>query len=72
MGETVVEHWWNGQWGRMGSRHLYLLRLADGRPGLRVRCRAGEGTFPYDTEAAVRRDIAVLMQHYGPWARVDA
>jgi hypothetical protein len=59
----VVNRWWNGQWGRMGRRDVWLRRTARWR----VEARQGgadEGTtqrWDFEDEASARDFVQTLL-----------
>jgi len=70
----VVEWWWNGSWGRLVRRDVWLLR---GDVGWHVRVRAGgaegrELTMDYDDETRARAQLRRLLSEQPEhWRRLD-
>jgi hypothetical protein len=72
---VVVGRWWNGLWGRLARRDIWL--ASDGRSWL-VRFREGgddgrEGEFAFADEAEARRLVQRLMETApGDWKDLTA
>lgn len=66
----VVEHWWNGNWGRLFRRDLKL-REDDGRWSLWVRRGEHELVLDFRDEADARTELALLLAEHGPWTQLS-
>lgn len=71
----VVERWWNGTWGRLARRDMWLI---EDDAGWHVEARAGDGDAhrwrgPDCTEAEARAGMAVMLERTGDqWQRLDS
>lgn len=65
----LVEHWWNGNWGHLFRRDIWL--RTDGTVW-RVEVRRGEAEVfrDYDAEDDARAQVAELLRERGPWQRL--
>lgn len=64
----LVEHWWNGLWGRMNRRDIWLYRhddIPDGSAGAwTLRVHNGwhwDREWPYADEGLARANLRVLL-----------
>lgn len=74
--DVIVERWWNGTWGSLARRDVWLWRTADG--GWRVELSLGgldDGVREhedFDDEAAARVFLdRALAQGGSGWRRLD-
>lgn len=68
----TVERWWNGTWGRMARRDVWL-RTDGQRWDVWVRDGGADGRnehTEYDTEAAARAALVELLEERWDWRRL--
>jgi len=68
------KHLWNGRWGRLARRDIFL-REDGGRWYIEDRRGGAEGTstwFDYDDEDAALDRIGVLMNTSDGWSEINA
>ena len=70
----TVEHWWNGTWGRLVRRDVWLRtdgqtwEVEAGRGGMEGR----SAVLTYPDEAQARQELSLLLGEYGPWQRLSS
>ena len=67
------KHWWNGTWGRLARRDIYLYNDGD-RWLIEVREGGAEGRskwFEYDDEEVALNDVRLLLVGPGRWRELS-
>lgn len=66
----VVERWWNGSWGTMSRRDVWL-RTNGETWQVGVRDGHTEGTLRYPDETRARQQLDLLLSEAGPWRQIN-
>jgi hypothetical protein len=67
------KHWWNGKWGRLARRDVYLRNDAD-QWYVEQRAGGAEGIsrfYEYDSEDEAYEAIRTLLDGAGEWRQLD-
>ncbi|RUL90979.1 MULTISPECIES: hypothetical protein [Micromonospora] len=67
------KHWWNGKWGRLARRDVFLRTDAD-RWYVEQRAGGAEGVsrfYEYDTLDAAEETIRALLHPTDPWRELS-
>jgi hypothetical protein len=60
--ERVVKHWWNGNWGRLARRDVYLRADADRRWVVEARTGGAEGRSRWQVVKDERAALALAQR----------
>jgi hypothetical protein len=66
----TLEHWWNGRWGSLGRRDIYLRRNPAGLWEIEARELGRSALGEFTTEGRAREVLGPLVAADG-WRRVD-
>lgn len=73
METRTIQHWWNGTWGRLARRDIYLRSQTVWRVELRqggAEGRTKEWTFDSEAQARELIDQAIAAGQSGVWRQV--
>jgi hypothetical protein len=66
----VVEHWWNGHWGKWNRRVVKLRATDGGAWEVYAMAWDKERVLVYADESAAREQVELLLSEHGPWKKL--